>query len=333
MTSSPALALPLSRFSRFETCELDEASSVYSRMTAPVRIHKVSSREAFGWRAHQLALGPLTLSTHETQGRSLADCPETDTYLLSFALSAASVEATTGDGVVPIVRGRTGLLAHPRQCSRVSVESGSQIVQLNMPHHAVRDAMTTLTGVASGEVRFRPRVELDAAEVTPLRALLSHVLREADEEHPSFEGAGMGERLAEALLFKLLLTQPHSHARLFVRTEAAEPAHVRRAAEFLEANADRQVTMAHLTQLTGVGARSLQAGFRKHRGCSPLEFVRARRLERARVRLLTDDVASSVTDVAHDAGFTHLGRFSVSYKARFGESPMQTRARRWVPVG
>lgn len=323
--------LPLSRCPRFETREFDEASLVYSQMTAPVRIHKVSNREPFGWRAHQLALGPLMLSTHETQGRSVAECPETDTYLLSFSLSAASVEATTREGLVPIVRGRTGLLAHPRQCSAVSVESGSQIIQLNMPREVVCGAMTTLTGVESSDVRFHACVDLDAPEVAPLRRLLSHVLREADEARPAFDVPGVGERLAEALLFRLLLTQPHSHTRLFAHTEAAEPAHVRRAAEFLEANADKQITMAELTQITRVSARSLQAGFLKHRGCSPLEFVRARRLERSRVRLLTDD-ASSVTEVAHDVGFTHLGRFSLEYKARFGESPTQTLARRWTPA-
>ena len=300
-------------------------------MTTPVRIQKVSSREPFGWRAHQLALGPLMLSTHETEGRSVAQCPENDTYLLSFSLSAASVEATTAEGLVPIVRGRTGLLAHPHQCSGVSVESGSQIVQLNMPHDAVRSAMTTLTGVESADVRFRSRVDLDVPGVVPFRRLLSYVLREADEATPSFAAPGVAERLAEALLFRLLLTQPHSHTRLFMHTEAAEPAHVRRAAEFIEAHAERPITMAELTQVTRVSARSLQAGFLKHRGCSPLEFMRARRLERSRMRLLTDDT-SSVTEVAHDVGFTHLGRFSLEYKARFGESPTQTLARRWTPM-
>jgi transcriptional regulator GlxA family with amidase domain len=104
---------------------------------------------------------------------------------------------------------------------------------------------------------------------------------------------------------------------------------VRRAAEYIDTHFERSITMAELTVVTGVSARSLQLGFQKHRGRSPLDFVRARRLERARVLLLTSDAVTTVSEVAQLAGIEHLGRFSVRYRERFGESPMHTLARRW----
>jgi AraC-like DNA-binding protein len=54
-----------------------------------------------------------------------------------------------------------------------------------------------------------------------------------------------------------------------------------------------------------------------------LSFLRERRFEVARARLLASS-AATVTDVAVASGFEHLGRFSVEYKKRYGESPTQT---------
>jgi transcriptional regulator GlxA family with amidase domain len=57
-----------------------------------------------------------------------------------------------------------------------------------------------------------------------------------------------------------------------------------------------------------------------------MEFLRSRRLELARTRLLSSP-ESTVTEIALDCGFGHLGRFSIQYRAHFGEGPLQTRSR------
>jgi len=50
-----------------------------------------------------------------------------------------------------------------------------------------------------------------------------------------------------------------------------------------------------------------------------------RRLECARDRLIEAEAGDgSVTQVALDCGFSHLGRFSRDYQDRFGEKPFQT---------
>ncbi len=54
-----------------------------------------------------------------------------------------------------------------------------------------------------------------------------------------------------------------------------------------------------------------------------MELLRNLRLDAARQRLLSER-SSSVTDVALEFGFGHLGRFSAYYRSRFGELPRQT---------
>jgi transcriptional regulator GlxA family with amidase domain len=135
-------------------------------------------------------------------------------------------------------------------------------------------------------------------------------------------------RLSGALLLQLLLAQPHNHtAVLHFAARAAEPEHVRRAAEYLEANLARPIRMTELASMSGVSVRALQTGFLKHRGCSPGVFLRTRRLTRASGLLLgSPDLA--VTQVAYACGFEHLGRFSAQYRERFGETPAETRAKK-----
>jgi transcriptional regulator GlxA family with amidase domain len=128
----------------------------------------------------------------------------------------------------------------------------------------------------------------------------------------------------------MLLGHPNSHSeQLHARPVAAEPRHLRQVADHLASHALEPVTLTDLATLTGMSVRSIQAGFRRWRGCTPMEFLRARRFEHARQRLLgrAGNPASSVTLVAMECGFGHLGRFSIDYRARFGESPKETRRR------
>jgi len=87
--------------------------------------------------------------------------------------------------------------------------------------------------------------------------------------------------------------------------------------------------MTELAAVAGVSLRALQTGFLRHRGCTPMEFLRARRLDLARTRLLASAPGVSIATIARECGVSHLGRFSAHYRARFGERTTDTRPTRW----
>jgi len=93
---------------------------------------------------------------------------------------------------------------------------------------------------------------------------------------------------------------------------------------WVDANLDVPISLGRLCAQAGVGERCLQKAFESQRGMSPLRFVTERRLHAARQRLLGKGAAPSVTRVAMDLGFDHLGRFALLYRQLFGESPSQT---------
>jgi transcriptional regulator GlxA family with amidase domain len=87
--------------------------------------------------------------------------------------------------------------------------------------------------------------------------------------------------------------------------------------------------MEDLCRATGVGARALQKSFRTYFDLTISEYVKAVRLDAAyRALAASHSSERSVTEIAGRQGFGHLGRFSVEYRERFGESPSTTLARR-----
>jgi transcriptional regulator GlxA family with amidase domain len=79
--------------------------------------------------------------------------------------------------------------------------------------------------------------------------------------------------------------------------------------------------------VAGVSLRSLYAGFKDYCGVSPMQYVRELRLDGVRKALLGEPDCN-IASIAMRWGFGHLGRFSMEYKARFGESPSQSVRRR-----
>jgi AraC-like DNA-binding protein len=95
--------------------------------------------------------------------------------------------------------------------------------------------------------------------------------------------------------------------------------------EFLAANSDRPLYLTEICAGIGVAERTLRGACEEHVGMGPIRFLTLRRMHLVRRALLQADPSkSTVTRVVTDHGFWELGRFSVSYRALFGESPSET---------
>ncbi len=96
---------------------------------------------------------------------------------------------------------------------------------------------------------------------------------------------------------------------------------VREAEEFMRANLHQGLQLADLSKAVGVSARSLQIAFQDSRGISPTTSLQRIRLEEIHRRLADKANDKSVTEIAYECGWTHLGRLSAAFKQRFGQSP------------
>jgi transcriptional regulator GlxA family with amidase domain len=94
--------------------------------------------------------------------------------------------------------------------------------------------------------------------------------------------------------------------------------------DYIHAHAHESPNLAALAAASCMSPRALEVAFRRHYDSSPLAYARGVRLERVHAALLRaaqQGVPASVTDIALQHGFIHMGRFAAYYKQRFGCSP------------
>jgi AraC-like DNA-binding protein len=158
---------------------------------------------------------------------------------------------------------------------------------------AMLQQIDELTGILASAVKV-PEVVLEQSEGDVL-ALLAEILAECG-------GAGRESKLTAE------------------RARAVE--------EWIEAHLRDPITLGRMCEVAEVGGRCLQKTFMDRRGCSPIQYVAQRRLDAARAQLANAVPGRDVTAIAMECGFTHMGRFSIMYRQRFGESPSATLRRR-----
>ncbi len=103
------------------------------------------------------------------------------------------------------------------------------------------------------------------------------------------------------------------------------PVLLRRATAFIDDNAHRDISVTDIAEAVFVTTRALQYMFRKHRGCTPMGYLRSVRMHHAHLDLIAGNHSfTTVTRIAQRWGFAHAGRFAVTYRETYGRSPHVT---------
>jgi AraC-like DNA-binding protein len=88
---------------------------------------------------------------------------------------------------------------------------------------------------------------------------------------------------------------------------------------------DRKLNMTMMCGELGVAERTLRMCCAEVLGVSPTRYILLRRLNQAREALRRADPSiATVAEVARDNQFLEFGRFAVTYRNVFGESPSTT---------
>ncbi|HZX08763.1 helix-turn-helix domain-containing protein [Kribbella sp.] len=106
------------------------------------------------------------------------------------------------------------------------------------------------------------------------------------------------------------------------------PSTVKRALAYMDSHLDQAISVADIASAAGVTVRALQAAFRRHLDCTPLDQLRRLRLAEVRAELLAADPAErTVAAIAARWGFHHHRRMTAMYRDLYGELPSTTLAR------
>lgn len=156
-----------------------------------------------------------------------------------------------------------------------------------------------------------------------LRAELTAFLGATESAHT----AKAVDASAETRLLECLLSCLTPHRDVPIEAQPVRRRVARSAEAYIRESFRRSITTTMLCRELDASERTLNLGFRERYGLSPHAYVATVRMDAARKALLSADPQARVTDIAMQAGFSHLGRFSVEYRSRFGESPSRTLSR------
>ena len=95
------------------------------------------------------------------------------------------------------------------------------------------------------------------------------------------------------------------------------------ALESIKDRPDGVLSISDLCRIAKASERTLLRAFTERLGVSPLEYMKAHRLNGAR-NDLAHESWMKVSEAANKWGFWHLGQFAKDYRTRFGELPSDT---------
>jgi AraC-like DNA-binding protein len=103
------------------------------------------------------------------------------------------------------------------------------------------------------------------------------------------------------------------------------PKYIRDGRVLLEQNINATYTIADLVDDLQISKRTIQHGFKHYLGFTPKEYQQYIRLNGIRKTILSvKDPRTTLSEIAANYNYSHLGHFSVEYKKFFGESPSET---------
>lgn len=196
-------------------------------------------------------------------------------------------------------------------------------LRFDMP--ALKGKFSAMTGQPiDADLEFEPASHIGEALNRKLRhsaIAFAHEMNDLDRQLAAISLYELQQQIA----VRFLLFHRHSKSHLLNREpQYGREAQVRIMEEFIVANCDQPLDIAKVAHEADISVRSAFRTFRAVRNCSPHEFIRNVRLDRARRMLMDERGGASVMSVAYRCGFHNLGHFASGYRARFGELPSQT---------
>lgn len=197
----------------------------------------------------------------------------------------------------------------------------------SMPFALLGQVAATAETPRPEPISFNGLLPGSQAAVRQLTATISYLatsLRDQPEVMAQPLVAGSAGRLLAATLLTAFpnttLTDPTIEDR-----HDSHPDVLRRAIAFIEDHADQDISVADVAAAARVTIRALQYAFRRHRGSTPMSYLREVRIQQAHEDLVAADPAIvTVTEIAARWGFFHPGRFARHYRAVYGLPPHQT---------
>jgi AraC-like DNA-binding protein len=308
----------------FDSVGVREARDVLNRFYHPMSLGEPESADV-KVGVEVIQLGPLTVGHFTFAGSVTLIADATDAYHVTMPVSGRVLARRDGRDVT--AGPATALAFRPGVPVYLRPEAHSAEIDVRIERWALESELAALLGHPfEGPIDLPAAFDLAGGPAHSWSRLIRLLHAELDHDTSLIFQPTIAEHLRSSVLSGLLLSVPHRwHEELITPAGAGPPRALRRVLDAINHEPDRAFTVADLAAVALTSVRSLQEGFRRHLGCTPMAYLQQTRLDRAHETLRSvDPGAVTVAAVASRWGFTHLGRFASAYRARFGVSPSET---------
>lgn len=326
MTYHPIKAY-FSRHSVLRTADLDEARASVSRKFCDHRLNLVN-RGATLDVVHNAVRGRNMSVNYLAYGTDVLVSPGylAEFYLFQLPLTGRARIEHRGDAMT--ARAGTGTMLNPDRTARLQWDGTCRQLLFQIDRAHLDSVARAFTGAPlPGPIRFDTAVDFSTPPGQQIRrSFMACALGVESGAIFSNPPTSIDTQIEFDLAMTLLLHQPSNISHIVARADSTpKPRDIRRAVDYMHANLGADVTVCDIAQTAKVNVRTLQKGFRQTFGVTPMQALRNARLDMAHYMLQARQDTPSISDTAYSSGFSHLGRFSSYYRARFGHPPSETR--------
>jgi AraC-like DNA-binding protein len=306
----------------FRTSDPEELRRLGATLLGAERID-LSNLERFHALVNLIELEEIGLAFGATTCDLTSQLVEADYIRLQIALKGRATASAAGE--TTDVNARQFAVTPADIRSRAVCEAGHQRLTLRLREDVLSRKLTALLGVRpKGGLRLDHAIAADSPYARGLYRLIVFLAEQLDQDAATFPAAVYRE-LEQAIQIAFLSASRHAHSgALDAQAKLPDTGVVTRLEGYIEANWREAITVERLIVEAGVSGRSLFRAFERNRGYSPMAFVMAVRLRRARAMLLSGDPGVSVASAASACNFANQGHFARHYRQTFGELPSKT---------
>lgn len=158
----------------------------------------------------------------------------------------------------------------------------------------------------------------------PLRTYLKQLYALCSQQSSLLQRSDFQQIILQDFLPLLITALPMQQEKIPVKTFRRSHL-VKQANDYMQSNIEQTLTLTDLCHALGTSSRALCYGFQEMFGMSPMAYLKLLRLQRVhRVLKNAEPSHKTVTEIASQFGFCHLGYFARDYRQVFGELPSET---------
>ncbi len=315
---------------------VDEACQHVGRDLSPHLLEVNGAQRSFDARHNRVTLRDLTLNVLSYGSDVVIDPGQRgDFYLVQFPLRGSARLACASQDV--LVDTDTMAVLRPHMPTRMHWSGDCAMLMLQVSGAVLHQRMPMIP--RDGGSAVVPRFPLTQSRRDPAIGAWWQATLDVAHNLDRFGAywlrnptacTAMEDFLLQALANMLesseVQTPPEDVKTSFV-LPATQARCVRRACEYMNDHAYESLRLDDIARAACVSPRTLEVSFRRVHQQTPLEYLRTLRLDRVRQALQAAACqcqSVSVTELALQNGFAHMGRFAAYYKQRFGCAPSAT---------